>query len=155
MNTIRSYRRSDWFFEAKDDVKDAKKIDDSKKDDKESLKSKLGKMIADAFNNYAADKAGDLIDELMLGNFKDALIDVFKEEAKATMDDKKIQEVAEELKNNAQYKKAADYAALDSRKDDNTKTDVDKDSIRKFIMWYSKDKEANLGATINEVVTSF
>ncbi len=152
---MKSYRRSDYLLEAKDDASKGNAAEDGKQNDKESFTKKLGKMIADAVGNYAADKAGDLIDELMLGNFRDALVDVFKEEAKATMDETQIDALAKKLKDDPQYKKAADYAALDSRKDDSTSTNVDKASLRRFIMWYSKDKEADLGATINEIVSSF
>ena len=84
---MKSYRRSDYLLEAKDDASKGNAAEDGKQNDKESFTKKLGKMIADAVGNYAADKAGDLIDELMLGNFRDALVDVFKEEAKATMDE--------------------------------------------------------------------
>jgi hypothetical protein len=56
-----------------------KKIDDVKsQDDDKKKESKIVKFITDAFNNYAADKAGDLLDELFLGNFKDAVIDIYK-----------------------------------------------------------------------------
>jgi hypothetical protein len=161
MKDIRSYRRLDYVLEAKDEsAKHDDKIDgktdgskdEKKENDEQSLISKLGKMITDAVNNFAADKAGDLIDELMLGNFKDALIDVFKDKAKTELDEKKIQAAIEDLKSNPQYKKAADYAKLDSRKDDNTNSEVDASTVKKFIMWHSKDKEADLGAAINEVV---
>lgn len=164
MKDIRSYRRLDYMLEAKDesakhdgktDGKTEDSKDEKKENDEQSLISKLGKMITDAVNNFAADKAGDLIDELMLGNFKDALIDVFKDKAKTELDEKKIQAAIEDLKNNPQYKKAADYAKLDSRKDDNTNSEVDASTVKKFIMWHSKDKEADLGAAINEVVAQF
>ena len=160
MKDIRSYRRLDYMLEAEDEsAKHDDKTDDSKdgaeENDEQSLISKLGKMITDAVSNFAVDKAGDLIDELMLGNFKDALIDVFKDKAKTELDEKKIQAAIEDLKSNPQYKKAADYAKLDSRKDDNTNGEVDASTVKKFIMWHSKDKEADLGAAINEVVAQF
>lgn len=157
MQHIRSYRRDDILLEAKEESA-SKDNDEAKKDSsdsKESLGKKLAKIISDAVKNYAADKAGDLIDELMLGNFKDALVDVFKEHAGGKMSEKELQDAAEELKSSSQYKRAADYAALDSRKDDNTKADIDASSVKKFIMWHSKDKDADLGSTISELVAQF
>lgn len=52
--------------------------DDKTQDDDKKKESNIVKFIKDAFNNYAADKAGDLLDELFLGNFKDAVIDIYK-----------------------------------------------------------------------------
>ena len=55
---------------------DNKEKTDNAKDNaqKSGLKDKLLKILKNAASNYAKDKTGDLLDELFLGNFKDACI---------------------------------------------------------------------------------
>ena len=102
------------------------KTDNAKDNAQESsLKDKLLKILKNAAANYAKDKTGDLLDELFLGNFKDACIDVLKKEKTEKMSDEDVEKVLSELEASADYKKAKDYADLDSRKDDNTDTNID------------------------------
>ena len=97
---------------------------------KSKQESKLKKLIVGIFNNYAAEKAGDLINELMLGNFKEAVIDVFKSQKASSMSEEDINKAMSELKELPAYKRDKAYAELDSRKDDNTKTDIDEASMK-------------------------
>ena len=129
------------------------KIDNAKDNAQESsLKDKLLKILKNAAANYAKDKTGDLLDELFLGNFKDACIDVLKKEKTEKMSDEDVEKVLSELEASADYKKAKDYADLDSRKDDNTDTNIDPTSEQFFVMWHSKDKDADLGKTLSQLV---
>ena len=129
------------------------KTDNAKDNAQEnSLKDKLLKILKNAAANYAKDKTGDLLDELFLGNFKDACIDVLKKEKTEKMSDEDAEKVLSELEASADYKKAKDYADLDSRKDDNTDTDIDPTSEQFFVMWHSKDKDADLGKTLSQLV---
>lgn len=129
------------------------KTDNAKDDAQESsLKDKLLKILKNAAANYAKDKTGDLLDELFLGNFKDACIDVLKKEKTEKMSDEDVEKVLSELEASADYKKAKDYADLDSRKDDNTDTNIDPTSEQFFVMWHSKDKDADLGKTLSQLV---
>ena len=64
---------------------DDKEIDKAlESNEADSKVKKIAKAVLDAMKkaleNFAADKAGDLIDELLLGQFKDSLIDIYKKE---------------------------------------------------------------------------
>ena len=129
------------------------KTDNAKDNAQESgLKDKLLKILKNAASNYAKDKTGDLLDELFLGNFKDACIDVLKREKTEKMSDEEVEKILSELEDSSDYKKAKDYAQLDSRKDDNTDTNIDTTSESFFVMWHSKDKNADLGKTLSQLV---
>ena len=133
---------------------DNKEKTDNAKDNAQesSLKDKLLKILKNAASNYAKDKTGDLLDELFLGNFKDACIDVLKREKTEKMSDEEVEKILSELEDSSDYKKAKDYAQLDSRKDDNTDTNIDPTSESFFVMWHSKDKNADLGKTLSQLV---
>ena len=138
----------------KDD--EASKKDDPKtQDDAKKKESKIVKFITDAFNNYAADKAGDLLDELFLGNFKDAVIDIYKSQKASKMSEEDLSKAMSDLKELPAYKRGKDYAELDNRKDDNTSTDIDETSVKMWAIWKSKDKEADLGKTMSQIVADF
>lgn len=138
----------------KDD--EASKEDNAKtQDDANKKESKIVKFITDAFNNYAADKAGDLLDELFLGNFKDAVIDIYKSQKASKMSEEDLSKAMSDLKELPAYKRGKDYAELDNRKDDNTSTDVDETTVKMWAMWKSKDKEADIGKTMNQIVADF
>lgn len=140
-----------------EDAKDKKTTSDAKNadkkgDEKSGLKEKLLKILKNAAANYAKDKTGDLLDELFLGNFKDACIDVLKREKTENMSDEDAQKVLDELEASSDYKKAKDYADLDSRKDDNTNASIDTTTESFFVMWHSKDKDADLGKALSQLV---
>lgn len=135
---------------------EASKKDDAKtQDDAKKKESKIVKFITDAFNNYAADKAGDLLDELFLGNFKDAVIDIYKSQKASKMSEEELSKAMSDLKELPAYKRGKDYAELDNRKDDNTSAEVDKTTVKMWAMWKSKDKEADLGKTMSQIVADF
>lgn len=136
--------------EAKDPAdKDAAGLDEKKKKWYDGLK----KIIGAAVKNYTKDKTGKWLNELFLGNFKDAVIDVYERELKGKLDDEKeIDKGFEALKQSKDYKKALDDKALDSRKDDNENADVDEASAQIMALWYSKDKEQNIGKQLSEMV---
>mgnify|MGYP001772209125 CR=1 FL=1 len=105
--------------------KDASGLDEKKKKWYDGLK----KIIGSAVKNYAKEKTGKWLNELFLGNFKDAVIDVYSRELKGKLDDEKeVDKGFEALKQSKDYKKALDDKALDSRKDDNTNAEVDEAS---------------------------
>ena len=136
--------------EAKDPAdKDAASLDEKKKKWYDGLK----KIIGSAIKNYAKDKTGKWLNELFLGNFKDAVIDVYERELKGKLDDEKeVDKGFEALKQSKDYKKALDDKALDSRKDDNENADIDEASAQVMALWYSKDKEENIGKQLSEMV---
>ena len=135
--------------------KEDKSDDGNDKAKKDGIIKKIANALKTAVSNYTADKAGDLLDELFLGNFKDAVIDVYKNQELRKMDDSQLEETMKQLEENPQYKRGKDYAELDSRKDDNTSTSIDSTSVKLWMMWKSKDEEADLGKTINQIVVDF
>lgn len=122
-------------------------------EEKKSLfKSILG-IVGKAAKNYATDKAGKLLDELFMGNFKDAVLDVFdKKRGKDFDDEKKVAETVSKLKEFDGYKKAAKNAEQDSRKDTETSTEIDEASAKFMVMWHSAKPEENPGRILSDLV---
>lgn len=128
---------------------EADKLDDKQKKWYQGLLD----IISNAAKNYAKDETGNLLDELFVGNFKDAVIGVYEREMKAELDsDEKAADALEKLKGSDDYKKAQKSKELDSRKDTETSTDIDRDSARFTAMWYSSDKDQNVGVQLSELV---
>ena len=142
-------------YEEAENEKEAKKDGSNENNEQGNDESKLKKIIVDAFKNFAADKAGDLLDELFLGNFKDSVIDIYKSDKASKMSEDDLNSTMAELEKFSGYKRGKDYAELDSRKDDNASTDIDGSSVKVWAMWKSKDKEADLGKTISQLVADF
>ena len=130
--------------------------DEQQSDDKSKSKdeSKLIKLISNVVKNYAASKAGDLLDELFMGNFKDAMIDIYKNKA-SEMNEQQLADAMKQLQEDPSYKKDKSYADLDSRKDTNKNANVDAESVRLWAIWKSKDKEMSVASVINEIVIDF
>lgn len=141
-------------------AEDLPKVPDDVRDEVEKLpeekrglfKSILG-IITKAAKNYAADKAGKLLDELFMGNFKDALASIYEKRAGAELDDdNKVSKAISSLKEFDGYKKALKHEELKSRKDEETSTEVDESSAKFMAMWSSKNPEENLGKILSDLV---
>lgn len=144
-----------FLMEAKKDKDDKEDKDDSdsSSDDKDKKESTIKKLLAQAAKNYAKERTGAWLNELFLGNFKDACIDVLKKELKTKLnDEKEIERIAKNLEESPDYKRAKDYKELDSRKDSNTSINIDEDSAKIFAVWYSDEKEENVGKIISGIV---
>lgn len=144
-----------FLMEAKKDKDDKEDKDDSdsSSDDKDKKESTIKKLLAQAAKNYAKERTGAWLNELFLGNFKDACIDVLKKELKTKLnDEKEIERIAKNLEESPDYKRAKDYKELDSRKDSNTSINIDEDSAKIFAVWYSDEKEENVGKLISGIV---
>lgn len=154
-------------IEALDEADDNSKIDKTELDkaitDKDIDKTELDgkgkkllkavwKVVKKHLNSFATKKSGDLIDELLLGQFKDSLIDVYKKEKLDKMKDDEASKELEELQKNAAFKKGVEYNKLDSRKDDNTSTEIDEASRMYSAMWFAAKDEENVGKQINDLV---
>lgn len=153
-NWIRS--NDPFLMEAKKDKddKDDKDSSDSSSGDKDKKESTIKKLLAQAAKNYAKERTGAWLNELFLGNFKDACIDVLKKELKSKLnDEKEIERIAKNLEENPDYKRAKDYKELDNRKDSSTSTKIDEDSAKIFAIWYSNEKEENVGKLISGIVS--
>lgn len=130
-------------------------------DNNEELKqdSKLAKTVKAIWSvlkkplkSFAGNKAGDLIDEILLGQFKDAIIKVYKDNKLDKLSDKDTNKELEELQKDSNFKNGEEKSQLDSRKDDNTNAKIDPFSESFYAMWYSKDEENNVGKIINDIV---
>lgn len=114
----------------------------------------IGKALGKAVQSYAADKAGDLIDELLLGQFKDSMVDIYKSEKLDKMSDDDAQKVYADLaKDDPKFKRGEERSNLSSRKDENASTEVDESTATFSALWYSNKKDENLGKQLSELVT--
>ena len=131
-----------------------KQAEDLPEEKKGLWKSVYG-LIADAAKKYAADKAGKLLDELFVGNFRDAVLDVYAKSAEKDLaDEKNVAAVTNKLKEFDGYKKAAKKKEQDSRKDSETNTEIDENGAKFMAMWYSAKKEENIGRILSDLVKS-
>ena len=132
---------------------EAEKAAEDLPEDKKKLWKTLYGIIANASKKYAADKAGKLLDELLIGNFRDAVLDIYaKKSEKDFADEKNVAAAIGKLKEFDGYKKAAKKKEQDSRKDSETNTEIDIDSMRFMAMWYSSKKEENIGVILSDLV---
>ena len=113
-----------------------------------TFKNILSKIVAD----YSTNKIGDLVDELLVGQFKSSLIDIFKKEHLDQLDDDEAQNEYNELKKNANFVRGEDQSELYSRKDSETNTSIDSESVKAGALWYSNDKEYDLGKQLSDLV---
>lgn len=109
-------------------------------------------VLEKPLKTFAVNKAGDLIDEILLGQFKDSLLKVYKDEKLDKMSDEEASKELEELQKDANFKKGVENAQLDSRKDDNESTAIDKKSIKFQAIWYAEKDDENVAKAINDLV---
>lgn len=102
--------------------------------------------------SFAANKAGDLIDEVLLGQFKDSMMDIYKKEKLDGLDEDGLKTEFEELSKDSSFKQGTEKSKLDSRKDDNTSTDIDDKSLKYEAIWFSKEKDTNIAKILSELV---
>lgn len=122
-------------------------------EDKRGLWEKLNGIVASAAKKYAADKAGKLLDELLVGNFRDAVVAVYEKSGKVS-DDKSADEALGRLRKFDGWAKAQKKADADSRKDSETSAEVDESSARFMAMWYSPKPDENPGKILSDLVKS-
>lgn len=138
-----------------DDVVNDKSLEENgvKKDSKTwKIVKALGNALGKALVSYTADKSGDLIDELLLGQFKDSLLEIYKAEKLNSMSDDDAQKEYAELSNNIKFKQGQDRSNLKSRRDDNTSTEIDPSSVKFNALWYSNEKDNNVGKILSDLV---
>ena len=134
----------------------ASEIEDNpelKKDSKlKKAVSTVWKAASGIFKKTVGTKVGDLIDEMLLGQFKDALLEIYKKEKLDSLDEDGLKAELEELQKDSSFKQGTEKTALSSRKDDNESTDVDEKSCKYQAIWISKDKEQNVAKILSDVV---
>ena len=128
------------------------KAADGEKDGKvkKALKA-VGKMLGKILKSYATNKCCDLIDEMLLGQFKDAVIKIYQDENLGKMSDEEAAKALEEMQKDSKFKAGSDNSKLDSRKDDEESTDMDPKTCEFDILWYEPDKEQSIAAILNDL----
>lgn len=110
-------------------------------------------MIGKALQNFAVDKSGDIIDELLLGQFKDSLISIYrKEKSWKEMSEDDAKKELEEMQKDPLFKRGSDKTALSSRKDDTESTNIDQKSIKIKAMWYDPADDDNVIKQLSSLV---
>ncbi|MEG2937898.1 MAG: hypothetical protein RR812_05770 [Vagococcus sp.] len=151
-NTYNNKYEITYLREADEEVEPQK--DQPEADKSSTLKDKLVKIISNAAKNYAKDKTGKIIDTLLLGNLKDALFDIFKSKKASGLSNDELKTALDTLQQSKEYQKAAEYQALDSRKDDvPTSTEIDDASRQFYTLWYGSKEDGNLVKIISGIVT--
>lgn len=109
-------------------------------------------VLKKPLSSFAANKAGDLIDEVLLGQFKDSMMDIYKNEKLDGLDEDGLKTELDELSKDSSFKQGTEMSKLDSRKDDNASTDIDPKSTRYSAIWFSKEKDMNVTSILSQIV---
>lgn len=136
------------------DISDEIEKNEELKKDSKTLKvvKAIWNVLKKPLKSIAGTKAGDLIDELLLGQFKDALIKVYKDEKLDKLKGEAADKELEEIRKATGFQQGEEYSKLDSRKDDNESTAIDKSNTKFWTMWHSKEKDENIASQISDIV---
>lgn len=135
---------------------------DNKKEDNESSsenmsdeekKNKILEFIKQAASSGSDATIASMLDNLTLGNFKDALCDVFKNKILNNKSEAELQEIDNQLNKLPAFEKAQKYQKLDDRKDTNTNTDIDPNSTSYEVLFYSNKPENNIIGILTNLAT--
>jgi hypothetical protein len=110
----------------------------------EEKKNKILEFIKQAAASGSDAMIASTLDNLTLGNFREALCDIFKDKFLKGKSEAEIQDINKKLTELPAYKKAEKYQANDNRKDENTSTDIDESSVKCNAMFYSNKKDDNI-----------
>ena len=115
-------------------------LDDTQKTKFKKVCAFLGKMLNSASDSLIASN----LDDFTLGNFKEAVCEIYKKQKLSKMSESDLEKEAETLHNSPGYDKADKKSKLSSRKDDNTNTEIDEKSTTYKCMFWSKNPQENL-----------
>ena len=122
-------------------------------EEKKGAWSLIFKTIKKFAKSYAARQAGDLLDELFMGNFKDAVVDVYAKKMESKLEGEDgVKEAVEHLKSFDGWKQGEKKRELSSKKDKETSTNIDPKTAKINVLWYSNHKEENVGYLMSEIV---
>lgn len=132
------------------------KVDKASKDagldeKKKGILATVYGIIKKALLKYSRDTTGKYLDILMLGNFKDAIARIYKEDKASSYKPDEIKSKIEELDKNPSIQKSKKYKALDNRKDDNTSTEMAPDSLKFSALWYGGNGADSLKAIVTDL----
>lgn len=126
---------------------------DSENMSEEEKKNKILEFIKQAASSGSDATIASLLDNLTLGNFKEALCDVFKNKILSQKSESEIQEIDNQLNKLPAFEKAQKYQKLDDRKDTNTSTDIDPNSTSYDVLFYSNKPENNIVGILTNLAT--
>lgn len=133
----------------KDDIeKSTKELDEKKQGIFRKVLGVLGKMLNTASDSLLATN----LEDFTLGNFREAVTEIYKKKL-SKMSDEDLQKEADALHSSPGYDKADKKSKLDSRKDDNTNTEIDESSCTYKCQFYSTKDEDNLLKQLNTLTT--
>lgn len=89
------------------------------------------------------------MDEVFLGQTKDAILDIFAKQKLDSLDEKGLEKLEQDLLNSDEYKKNASNNDLDSRQDDSKEIDVDPLTEQFQLMWYDGNKDGDIKKILN------
>lgn len=132
----------------KEEEKPYDQMNDEEKEGK--VKSFLIKMISSGSDAAIA----SLLDNFSLGNFREAVCDIYKRKTLNDSSSKEIKEISDKLHETPEFKKFnKQYREVASRKDDNTSTEIDPDTVKYSALFYDSDPEKNMLKQLEQVVT--
>lgn len=120
--------------------------------DKESNWKKVYDWIYDLLRRQNLRKATRLIDDLFLGQFKDAVLDIFDQNKLSGMSDKKVDELEQRLLNSKEFQRNKNRVDASSRKDERTDWNIKNNSDYYDILWYDSDSKHNIGKQLSDLV---
>ena len=122
-------------------------------EEKKGAWSLIFKTIKKFAKSYAARQAGDLLDELFMGNFKDAVVDVYAKKMESKLEGEDgVKEAIEHLKSFDGWKQGEKKRELSSKKDNETSTNIDPKTAKINVLWYSNHRDENVGYLMSEIV---
>lgn len=116
------------------------------------IKEKITAFIKQACASGSDAVIASTIDNLTLGNFREALCEIAKEQYFDKMSEKDLEVTYQKLQSSPSFIKAKREKDFSNRKDDNTNTEIDESSVKTNIIFYSKNDDQNLLKTLNDVV---
>lgn len=143
--------------QTKDSEQQSASSENGQTEEKKKMSAKEIKEKLSAFIKMACDSGSDAmiastIDNLTLGNFREALCEIAKEQYFDKMSEKDLEATYQKLQSSPSFIKAKREKDFSNRKDDNTNTEIDESSVKTNIIFYSKNDDKNLLKTINDVV---
>lgn len=137
--------------EEKQKEEEEKPYDQMNDEEKEGkVKSFLIKMISSGSDAAIA----SLLDNFSLGNFREAICDIYKRKTLNDSSSKEIKEISDKLHETPEFKQFnKQYKEVASRKDDNTSTEIDPDTVKYSALFYDSDPEKNMLKQLEQVVT--
>lgn len=140
-----SFIRENFIVEANDDSESNEEGKNNDKDSAEKKKSKVLEFLKNAISSGSDSAIASLLDNFTLGNFKEAIYQIYKDDKLKNASEEDLKKAETALHEVPSYEKSKkQYKGVDSRKDDNTSTEIDPVTTQYKVMWFSEKDEQNL-----------